>query len=645
MTLHLFARILLLCAAVSKITTDAFISPASILSRSKLHLSSDFTLYSKTPTPSYPTQRGTSTDSRQIVSQTSTSAYRLRHILLASESAAEEVMTLLKNGKLLFTEVARTFSACEITRSKDGEVGWFDFSGHDVSDHPLDPILPLSIRSELAVSTSMKPGDIEMFTSDRGVHLIQLVDVMVDVSAKTKTRQRSDANTWSTAVDPSNPKKQLYYTLETMGCQMNIADSERMSGQLQNLNILPLPPTSPSSSADVVVLNTCSIRDHAEQKVYSYIGPHAKRKRSGESVSIIVAGCVAEQEGEQLLRRCPEVDLVLGPQYANRLGDLLEDVNNGNQVVATEPEFIIEDITKPKRDNKVCAWVNIIYGCNERCAFCIVPSTRGVEQSRTAESILEECKGLVQEGYKEVTLLGQNIDAYGRDLSPKRKFSDLLSMIGSIPGLERVRFVTSHPRYMSDGVVDAVADCKSVCNSFHIPFQSGSDKVLREMGRGHTRRKYLNIIEKIRRKIPEAGITADVIVGFPGETEGEFEDTLKLMEEVKFDNVNTAAYSPRPNTPAADWTNQVDDDVKNERLQRINKLNLQHAKERRARMVGRFEKVLVESRNVKNPKQVFGRTGGGYVVYFEGEIGELEGKIVDVKITASSTYSLTGELC
>ena len=479
MRLHLFARILLLCAAVSNITTDAFISPASILSRSKLHLSSDFTLYSKTPTPStpptpsYPTLRGTSTDSRQIVSQTSTSAYRLRHVLLASESAAEEVMTLLKNGKLLFTEVARTFSACEITRSKDGEVGWFDFSGHDVSDHPLDLILPLSIRSELAVSTSMKPGDIEMFTSERGVHLIQLVDVMVDVSAKTKTRQRSDANTWSTgerrrfpyflcwtkhvggpagdidaeltkcftslaaAVDPSNPKKQLYYTLETMGCQMNIADSERMSGQLQNLNILPLPPTSPSSSADVVVLNTCSIRDHAEQKVYSYIGPHAKRKRSGESVSIIVAGCVAEQEGEQLLRRCPEVDLVLGPQYANRLGDLLEDVNNGNQVVATEPEFIIEDITKPKRDNKVCAWVNIIYGCNERCAFCIVPSTRGVEQSRTAESILEECKGLVQEGYKEVTLLGQNIDAYGRDLSPKRKFSDLLSMIGSIPGLER----------------------------------------------------------------------------------------------------------------------------------------------------------------------------------------------------------------
>ncbi|GMH75517.1 hypothetical protein TL16_g06785, partial [Triparma laevis f. inornata] len=427
-----------------------------------------------------------------------------------------------------------------------------------------------------------------------------------------------------------------------MGCQMNTADSERMKGQLESLNILPLPPSSPSTKADVVVLNTCSIRDHAEQKVYSYIGPHAKRKREGEAVSIVVAGCVAEQEGENLLRRCPEVDLVLGPQYANRLGDLLEDVSNGNQVVATEPEFIVEDVTKPKRDSKTCAWVNIIYGCNERCAFCIVPSTRGVEQSRTAESILEECRNLVADGFKEITLLGQNIDAYGRDLSPKRKFSDLLTMVGEIEHLERVRFVTSHPRYMSDNVVDAVAENPSICNSFHIPFQSGNDKVLREMGRGHSVAKYLKIIERIRKRMPEAGITADVIVGFPGETEEEFSDTLKLMEEVKFDNVNTAAYSPRPNTPAAEWDNQVSEIEKNDRLQRINRLNLKHAKERRSRMVGRTEKILVESRNIKNPVQVMGRTEHGYVVYFEGDIQELEGGLVDVKITASSTYSLTG---
>ena len=224
---------------------------------------------------------------------------------------------------------------------------------------------------------------------------------------------------------------------------------------------------------------------------------------------------------------------MMGPQYANRLGDLLEYVSNGNQVVATEPEFIVEDVTKPKRDSKTCAWVNVIYGCNERCKFCIVPSTRGVEQSRTAESIIEECQGLVREGYKEITLLGQNIDAYGRDLSPKRKFSDLLSLVGSVSGLKRVRFVTSHPRYMSKGVVDAVASHSSICNSFHIPFQSGNNKVLLEMGRGHTREKYLQIVKRVRTRIPDAAITADVIVAFPGETEEEFEDTLKLMDEVR----------------------------------------------------------------------------------------------------------------
>ena len=222
------------------------------------------------------------------------------------------------------------------------------------------------------------------------------------------------------------------YQMETMGCQMNRADSERMEGQLQSIGIQPLlqEPEDDTSSGggkkkkkkksnnqkpDVVILNTCSIRDHAEQKVYSYIGPHAKRKRQGEDVTIIVAGCVAQQQGEALLRRCPEVDLVMGPQYANRIGDLLEDVSNGNQVVATEATHIMEDSTKPRRQSTVAAWVNVIYGCNERCSFCIVPTTRGIEQSRPPESIMAEITELVQQqGFKEVTLLGQNIDAYGR---------------------------------------------------------------------------------------------------------------------------------------------------------------------------------------------------------------------------------------
>jgi tRNA-2-methylthio-N6-dimethylallyladenosine synthase len=278
---------------------------------------------------------------------------------------------------------------------------------------------------------------------------------------------------------------------------MNMADSERIEGQLQNLGIRPIRDDEPGHP-DIVVLNTCSIRDHAEQKVYSYIGPHAKRKREGQDVTIVVAGCVAQQEGEALLRRAPEVDLVMGPQYANRIGDLLEDVSNGNQVVATEASHIMEDSTKPRRQSTVAAWVNVIYGCNERCTFCIVPTTRGVEQSRPVESIVREVTELVEQGYKEVTLLGQNIDAYGRDMMPKRKFSDLIRTVGSIEGLKRLRFVTSHPRYMSLGVVDAVAETPAACESFHIPFQSGSNEILATMGRGHTREKYLHIIDRIR---------------------------------------------------------------------------------------------------------------------------------------------------
>ncbi len=227
---------------------------------------------------------------------------------------------------------------------------------------------------------------------------------------------------------------------------------------------------------------------------------------------------------------------------------------------------------------------------------------------------------------------------------PKRKFSDLMRTVGSIPGLKRLRFVTSHPRYMSLGVIDAVAETPTACLNFHIPPQSGSNEVLEAMGRGHTREKFLQIIDRIRQRLPDAAITADMIVGFPGETEEQFLDTLKLMEEVKFDSVNTAAYSPRPNTPAADWNNQIDEDVKKDRLQRINRLNLKHAAERRSRMLGRIEEVLVEERNVKVPTQVMGRTTHGYIVYFEGDIDELRGQLVEVKIEVCQTYYLAGTM-
>jgi tRNA-2-methylthio-N6-dimethylallyladenosine synthase len=249
-----------------------------------------------------------------------------------------------------------------------------------------------------------------------------------------------------------------------------------------------------------------------------------------------------------------------------------------------------------------------------------------------------------QQGFKEVTLLGQNIDAYGRDMIPKRKFSDLLRVVGAIPGLERLRFVTSHPRYMSLGVVDAVAETAAACESFHIPFQSGSNQVLANMGRGHTREKYLHIVHRIRSRLPDAAITADVIVGFPGETEEQFQETLSLMKEVVFDNVNTAAYSPRPNTPAALWDTQVADDIKQDRLRRINVLNLQHAAVRRSRLLGRIVEILVEERNVKRPTQVMGRSTHGYIVYCAGDIDELRGKLIKVLIDTCQTHYLSGSI-
>jgi len=622
----------------------------------------------------YPTQRGTTTDSRKIIAtfgRQHLTAVRLRHILFATEELSQATLHQLRSGDVLFENLARQLSACAETRDKGGEIGWVSVKNAGSSlnttmmegEDYLDPIIPSTAR-ETVVQITTKPGDIISVQSDRGFHLVQVVDVMADVRKMATLKPRSRkvvkegtgepggksprklTGVLSGALDSNREGVDLTYKLETMGCQMNMADSERMEGQLQALGIRPFESKEGDKKnkkgPDVVVLNTCSIRDHAEQKVYSYIGPHAKRKRDGEDVAIIVAGCVAQQEGEKLLRRAPEVDLVMGPQYANRIGDLLEDVSNGNQVVATEASHIMEDSTKPRRQSTVAAWVNVIYGCNERCTFCIVPTTRGVEQSRPVESILAEVTELVSQGFKEVTLLGQNIDAYGRDMIPKRKFSDLISSVGAISGLKRLRFVTSHPRYMSLGVVDSVAETPAACESFHIPFQSGSNDVLAAMGRGHTREKYLHIVDRIRTRIPDASITADVIVGFPGETEEQFQDTLSLMEEVRFDSVNTAAYSPRPNTPAAIFDNQVADDVKHDRLLRINEVNKKHATERRARLMGRTVEILVEERNVRNPTQVMGRSRHGYIVYCEGDIDELRGELVNVEIDTCQAYYLAG---
>ncbi|MEB3229054.1 MAG: tRNA (N6-isopentenyl adenosine(37)-C2)-methylthiotransferase MiaB [Synechocystis sp.] len=438
------------------------------------------------------------------------------------------------------------------------------------------------------------------------------------------------------------------YHITTFGCQMNKADSERMAGILDTM---ALEATPDPNQADVIIYNTCTIRDNAEQKVYSYLGRQAKRKQSEPGLTLVVAGCVAQQEGEQLLRRVPELDLVMGPQHANRLGDLLEAVWSGNQVVATEAAHIMEDITQPRRDSTVTAWVNVIYGCNERCSYCVVPNVRGVEQSRSPEAIHGEMMAIAEQGFKEVTLLGQNIDAYGRDLpgvTPSGRhlhtLTDLLYYVHDIDGIERLRFATSHPRYFTERLIQACCELPKVCEHFHIPFQSGDNDILKAMKRGYTHERYRQIIDKIRHYMPDAAISADVIVGFPGETEQQFENTLKLIEDIGFDQINTAAYSPRPGTPAALWDNQLSEEIKDDRLQRLNHLASTQAMERSQRYLGRMEEVLVEGQNHKDPSQVMGRTRGNRLTFFSGHIDQLLGKIVPVKITEARAYSLTGEV-
>jgi len=442
------------------------------------------------------------------------------------------------------------------------------------------------------------------------------------------------------------------YWITTFGCQMNKADSERMAGILEAMGYRA---GDDEHSADLVLYNTCTIRDNAEQKVYSYLGRQAQRKRVNPNLTLVVAGCVAQQEGESLLRRVPELDLVMGPQHANRLDVLLAQVEQGQQVVATGEHHILEDITTARRDSSVCGWVNVIYGCNERCTYCVVPSVRGQEQSRLPGAIKLEVEGLAARGFKEITLLGQNIDAYGRDLpgiTPEGRRShtltDLLHHVHDVAGIGRIRFATSHPRYFTERLIDACAELPKVCEHFHIPFQSGDDEVLKAMARGYTVDRYRRIVERIRERMSDAAISADVIVAFPGETDAQFRRTLALVEEIGFDLVNTAAYSPRPHTPAADSPDRLGEAVKVERLQELNALVERTARRRSERYLGRLEEVLVEGSNPKKPEQVVGRTRTNRPTFFPGQRPDgtaiHPGELVTVQIEEVRPFSLSGKL-
>ena len=433
------------------------------------------------------------------------------------------------------------------------------------------------------------------------------------------------------------------YWITTFGCQMNKADSERMAGILEAMGYC-----GPAElDADLVLYNTRTIRDNAEQKVYSYLGRQAQRKRQNPSLTLVVAGCVAQQEGASLLRRVPELDLVMGPQHANRLETLLQQVDSGQQVVATEGTTSLKT-SPPLAETVICGWVNVIYGCNERCTYCVVPSVRGRNGPAHPRRFVSKWKALLPRDTRnpagtEHRCLRPDLPESLRRVAASH-LTDLLHKVHDVDGIES--FATSHPRYFTERLIDACADLPKLCEHFHIPFQSGDNDVLRAMARGYTVERYRRIIDRIRDRMPDASLSADVIVGFPGETDLQYRRTLDLIEEIGFDQVNTAAYSPRPNTPAADWDNQLPEDVKVARLQEINALVERCARDRNSRYQGRTEEVLAEGINPKDPSQLMGRTRTNRLTFFPATTEQghqfSAGDIVPVRIDAVRSFSMTG---
>lgn len=429
----------------------------------------------------------------------------------------------------------------------------------------------------------------------------------------------------------------------TYGCQMNKYESERMAGLLVGLGY---EITSQTHGADLILLNTCSIRDKAEHKVYSQLGQLKWLKRNNPNLIIGVCGCVAQQEGERILQRVPHVDLVFGPQNIPKLPSLLTQAQSRRHQLSDLADNPLwdEQLAPIYRDNPRQAWVTVMQGCDKFCTFCVVPYTRGREQSRPTAAIIHEVQALADQDYTEVTLLGQNIDSYGKRSPEGKDLADLLEMLQPIAGIERIRFITSHPRDFSEKLMKAVGTLDKVCEYVHLPIQSGSSGILKRMHRGYTSDEYLVQIERLRALVPDVAISTDVIVGFPGESDDDFAQTVELVEAVEFDSMYLFKYSPRPGTRAATFDEQVPDAVKSERFNAL--LEVQEAiqlRRNRAR-IGRYEEVLVEGPSKRGSVQLTGRTRQNRPVNFVGH-PSLTGSLVTVHIEKAGSHSLEGKVC
>lgn len=436
--------------------------------------------------------------------------------------------------------------------------------------------------------------------------------------------------------------------IDTMGCQMNKSDTERMLGMLSHFGY---EETKTPEDADLLMINSCSIRQLSENKAFSAVGTWGKWKKEGKkNIKIGFCGCVAQQKAEEIFKRAPYVDFILGTHKIYALPEIINKINKGEKVCECTETHSTED-NKAKdfeirRVKGVNAWIPISEGCNNFCTYCIVPYTRGRERSRLPEIIIKEAKDALNAGYKEITLLGQNVDSYGKDFKDRNyRLADLLKELNAVEGKFRIRFVTSYPTDITDELIKTAVSLDKVCEYFHIPMQSGSTPVLKAMNRRYTRDEYAKIVKKVRDMVPDVTITSDFIAGFPGETEEQFRETLTAIDEFELDYCNVAAYSPREKTVAARWTDKfIPEDIKDERFQRLNKKIQENCLKSNKKYVGREMEVLIESFYEHKGRMInSGKTRNFKTVHIPCD-KDLTGQFVNVKITEAKTWYVKGEM-
>ena len=441
----------------------------------------------------------------------------------------------------------------------------------------------------------------------------------------------------------NNMDKKLF-CISTYGCQMNEEDSEKLSGMLKSQGY---ERTENKEEASIIIFNTCCVRENAENKVFGNLGQLKQLKKKNPNLVIAICGCMMQQVGmaDKVLKTFPYVDIIFGTHNAHKFPEYLHRVlQEGVQVkeILNKEEGIVEGLPIDRKSD-VKAFVTIMYGCNNFCTYCIVPYVRGRERSRKSEDIIKEIEELVSQGYKEITLLGQNVNSYGKGLEEDIDFAGLLRKVNEVKGLERVRFMTSHPKDLSDDVIMAIKECDKLCEQVHLPVQSGSSRILKEMNRHYDREYYLDLVKKIKSEIPDVTLTTDIIIGFPGETEEDFLDTLSLCEEVGYDSAFTFIYSRRNHTPADKMENQIPDDIKHDRFNRLVEAINKKVVIKNKEYEGKVVEVLVEGPSKHDETKLTGRTRNGKLVNFAGD-EKLVGELVNLKIVRAQPFSLIGEI-